>query len=95
MRKTITRYLPNCDTCTRIKPVRHAPYVLLKPMQVPVTHWSSVSMDFITRLPKSGPQQHDAILVIVDCLTKMAHYIPTHELITSEGNARLYFDNIF
>ena len=95
MRKRIARYLANCDTCARIKPVRHATYGLLKPMQVPVTHWSSVSMDFITGLPKSGPQQHDAIFVIVDRLTKMAHYIPTHETVTSEGAARLYFDNIF
>ena len=95
MRKTIARYLANCDTCTSIKPLYHAPYRLLKPMQVPVTRWSSVSMEFITGLPKSGPQQHDAILVIVDRLTKMAHYIPTHESVTSEGTARLYFDNIF
>ena len=51
-------------------------------------------MDFITGLPKSRPQQYDAILVIVDHLTKMAHYIPTHESVTSEGTARLYFDNI-
>ena len=95
MRKTIARYLANCDTCARIKPVRHAPYGLLKPMQVPVTRWSSVSIDFITGLLKSGPQQHDATFVIVDHLTKMAHYIPTHESITSEGTARLYFNNIF
>ena len=64
-------------------------------MQVPVTRWSSVLMDFITGLPKSGTQQHDAILVTVDRLTKMAHYIPTHKSITSEGTARLNFDNIF
>ena len=64
-------------------------------MHVPVTRWSSVSMDFITGLPKSGPQHHDAILVIVDHLTEMAHYISTHESITSEGTARLYFHNIF
>ena len=95
MRKTIARYLTNCDTCGRIKPLRHDASGLLKPMQVPVTHWSSVLMDFITGLPKSGPQQHDAILVIVDRLTEIAHYIPTHESITSEGTARLYFDNIF
>ena len=69
MRKTIARYLANCDTCARIKPVRHAPDGLLKPMQVPVTLWSSVSMDFITELLKSGPQQDDAVLVIVDRLT--------------------------
>ena len=95
MRKTIAMYLANCDTCSKIKPVRHSPYGHLKPIQVPVTSWNSVSMDFITRLPKSGPQQHDAILVIVDRLTKMADYIPTHKSITSEGTVRLYFDNIF
>ena len=95
MRKTIARYLANCNTCARIKPVCHAPYGLLKPMQVPVTHWSLVLMDFITGLPKSGPPQHDAILVIVDRLSKMVHYIPTHETVTSEGAPRLYFDNIF
>ena len=55
MRKTIARYLANCDTYTRIKPIRHAPYGLLKPLQVPVNHWSSVSMDFITGLPESKP----------------------------------------
>ena len=94
MRKTIARYLANCDTCVRIKPLHHAPHGLLKPMQVPLTRWSSVSMDVITSLPKSGPQQHNAILIIVDRLTKMAHYIPTHETVTSKGAVRLYFDNI-
>ena len=95
MQKTIIRYLANCDTCTRIKPVRHAPYGLLKPIQVPVTRWSSVSMGFITGLPKSGPQQPDTMLVIVNLLTKMAHYISTHESVTSNITACLYFDNIF
>ena len=66
MRKTIARYLANYDTCARIKPVRHAPDGLLKPMQVPATCWSSLSMDFITGLPKSGQQKLDPILVIVD-----------------------------
>ena len=95
MRKTIARYLANCDTCARIKPVHHAPYGLLKAIQVPSASWSPVSIDFITGLPKFGPEQHDTILEIVDCLTKMAHYIPTHESVTLESTARLYFDNIF
>ena len=54
MRKTIATYLANSDTCAWIKPIRHAPYRLLKPIQVPVTRWSSVPIDFITGLPKSG-----------------------------------------
>ena len=110
MRKTIARYLNNCDTCARIKPSRHALYGLLKPLQVPVVRWSSVSMDFITGLPESKPpgsktsgisnsssntRGFNAILVVVDWLTKMAHYIPTREDTNSEQVARLYFDNIF
>ena len=52
-------------------------------------------MNFITGQPKSGPQQHYTILVIVDSLTKMAHYIPMHESVTLEGTAHLSCDNIF
>ena len=52
-------------------------------------------MDLITGLLKPRRQPHDAILVIVDRLTKMAHYIPTHESVTLEGMPRLYFDNMF
>ncbi len=52
-------------------------------------------MDFITGLPESGLNKYNSILVVVDRLTKMAHYIPTHETITSEGVARLYLDHVF
>ena len=64
-------------------------------MQIPVTRWSSVSMHFITHLPKSGLGKFNSILVVVDHLSKMEHYIPTHETITSKQVARLYLDNIF
>ena len=52
-------------------------------------------MDFITGLPESGPKIFDSILVGVDRLTTMAHYIPTHETVTYDQVARLYLDNIF
>ena len=75
MRQTIEQYVRNQDTCTRIIPVRHAPYSLLKPLQVPFRKWSSVSLDLVTGLPMSNG--FDGLLVVVDQLSKMAHYIPT------------------
>src|SRR5258705_13962733 len=93
MRYTIARFIRNCHTCTQIKPARHAPYGLLKPLEVPFRRWSSISLDLITGLPMSNG--FDALLVMVDCLSKMAHYIPTTSDINSEQIAKLFFDNIF
>ena len=93
MRHTIAKFIRNCDTCSRIKPARHALYGLLKALEVPFQHWSSVSLDLITGLPLSNG--FDGLLVVVDRLSKMAHYIPTTTDITSKGIARLFFDNIF
>ena len=92
MRQTIAKYIHNCDTCARIKPARHAPYGLSKMLEVPFRHWSSVSLDFITRLPTSNG--FDALLVVVDRLSKMAHYILTTSNINSKQLAKLFFDNI-
>ena len=72
IRETIKRYVQNCDTCQRIKPVHHAPYGLLQPNEVPDKPWKSIAMDFITDLPTS--KGHDAILVVIDRLTKMSHF---------------------
>jgi len=93
MCQTIDHYIRNCDTCARIKPVRHAPYGLLKPLQVAFQKWSSVSLDLVTRLPKCNG--YDALLVVVDRLSKIAHYIPTTTGVNSKQVARLFFDNIF
>ena len=93
MRHTIARYIWNCENCTRIKPAQHAPYGLIKPLEVPIRWWSSVSLDVITGLSLSNG--HDTLLVVVDHLSKMSHYIPTSTDVNSKGIARLYFDYIF
>ena len=84
MRDTIKQNVKNCDICQRIKEVRHAPYGLMKPNEVPDRPWKSISMDFITDLPKS--EGNDAILIVIDRLTKMAHFLPC----TKEMNARQF-----
>ena len=93
MRKTIARYISNCQTYARLKPVRHLPYGHLKPLKVPERRWDSVSMDFITGLPLSAGK--NAIFVVVDRLSKMAHFIPCTDEIDSEGTARLFADHVF
>lgn len=93
MRRTIARYIRNCDTCSRIKPARHAPYGFLSPLTVPQRRWESCSMDFIVGLPVSDGK--DALFVVVDRLTKMAHFIPCTSEIDSPEAARLFADHVF
>ena len=73
MRETIKRYVKNCDTCQRSKAVRHAPYGLLQPNEVLDQPWRAIAIDFITDLPESD--RYNTILVIIDRLTKMSHFI--------------------
>jgi hypothetical protein len=93
MWKAVKDFVLSCDTCSRSKNPRHRPYGLLQPLPVPQRPWSSVSMDFITDLPPSAT--FDAICVVVDRLTKMAHFIPCRKSISGEETAKLFLDNIY
>jgi hypothetical protein len=56
---------------------------LLQPLPIPEWKWEVVTMDFITGFPRNG-KQHDSIMVVVDKLTKVAHFIPlktTHKAV--------------
>jgi len=75
MRETIKQYIKNCDICQQTKVVQHAPYGLMKPNEAPDRPWKSISMDFITDLPLS--EGSDAVLIVIDRLTKMSHLIPS------------------
>jgi hypothetical protein len=67
-------YVKSCDICKRDKASRHKKYGLLQPLDIPYRPWDCSSMDFIVALPASDG--YDRIWVIVDRLTKMAHFIP-------------------
>ena len=69
----INNYVRSCDECQHNKSPRHAKYGLLQPPEVPYEAWTSISTDLITQLPESrGCTQ---IMVVVDRITKMAHFI--------------------
>ena len=99
MRKFIQDYCTTCDSCLRAKPSRHKPYGLLKQLPIPERPWESISLDFIVKLPKSksdlSSQSYDAILVIVDRLTKMSIFVPTTGTLDAKGLARLYLLHVF
>ena len=88
----VSKYVGSCDTCARNKVVRHAPYGLLSPLPIPSRPWSSVSLDRITDLPPS--HYHDAILVVVDLLTKAAHFIPTTKSMAAPDVASLFLRHV-
>jgi len=62
------------------------------PNSIPERPWTHISADFITKLPLV--QGYDSILVVVNRLTKMVHFIPTTEKTLAEGLARLFRDNV-
>ncbi|CEP07157.1 hypothetical protein [Parasitella parasitica] len=91
--KFVNRYIANCPTCVRGKASRQAPQGPLMPLPIPNNPWESISMDFIVKLPRS--KGFDSIFVVVDRLTKMAHFIPCNESMPAKELASLFINNIF
>jgi hypothetical protein len=94
MAKDIRRHVQECDACQRTKRSNQPPAGNLRPMPIPPKPWSSIAMDFLGPLPKSA-NGNEIILVIVDRLTKMAHFVPTIRNYTSEIVANLFVKNVF
>ena len=92
IRKDIKRLIKNCDTCQTTKVVRHAPNGLLESNEAPDRLWKSISVDFMTDLPKSDG--YDTILVVIDRLTKMSHFIPCSKDLDTEQFANLFMKEI-
>jgi len=93
MREMVKSFVPSCDVCARSKVPRRKPAGLLHPLPVASQPWSSISMDFIVKLPKSTGL--DSILVVVDRYSNMAHFIPCNETINSPQLAKIVFANVF
>ena len=89
----VKNFIRSCDVCCRAKVPRHKPYGLLSPLSTPIRAWSDISMDFIVELPKS--KDMTTIMVVVDRLTKMAHFIPLRCLPTASIAADAFIFNIF
>jgi len=91
--KEVKQYVEGYNACQRNKNRTEQPAGKLMPNSIPKKPWAHISADFITKLPLA--QGYDSILVVVDRLTKMAHFIPTTEKTSAEGLARLFRDNVW
>jgi hypothetical protein len=93
MKIDIARHVARCNICNRIEAEHQRPIGLLNPLDVPEWKWESISMDFIVGLPQT-PKDHESIWVIVDRLTKVAHFIVMRNDYRVEKLVDLYIENI-
>nr|GEU41576.1 reverse transcriptase domain-containing protein [Tanacetum cinerariifolium] len=89
MKAIIAEYVSKCLTCSRVKAECQKPSGLLIQPKIPTWKWERITMDFISKLPRTS-NEHDIIWVIVDRLTKSAHFIPTRTTDSMETLTRLY-----
>jgi hypothetical protein len=93
MKREIAKYISECDTCQRIKASHLKAAGPLQPLHIPSWKWEDICMDFIVGLPNTS-RHHDSIWVIVDRLTKTAHFLPVHTTHKTEKYAEIYVDQI-
>nr|GEW29336.1 putative reverse transcriptase domain-containing protein [Tanacetum cinerariifolium] len=93
MKADITTYVDKCMTCAKVKAEYMKPSVLLVQHKIPQWKWENITMDFVTKLPKTATGQ-DMIWVIVDRLTKSAHFQPAKENDSIEKLTRQYLKQV-
>jgi hypothetical protein len=93
MKVDIAKYVAECDTCHRVKANHLKSAGVLQPLTIPLWKWDDISMDFIVGLPLTA-RKKDSIWVILDRLTKTAHFIAVHTTYSVQNYAELYIDQI-
>ncbi|CAI7890689.1 unnamed protein product [Closterium sp. NIES-54] len=89
----VQQYVSSCRVCQAMKSTRQRPAGLLQPLEPPERPWQQVTMDFFMGMP-AEPFGNNAVLVVVDCLTKMAHFAPCRTTITAKETAHLFISTV-
>ncbi|XP_050897828.1 uncharacterized protein LOC127104701 [Lathyrus oleraceus] len=92
-KKEIAEFVYSCLICQKSKIEHQKSSGLLQPLSIPEWKWDSISMDFVSGLPRT-PSNCETIWVIVDRLTKSAHFIPIRMDYSMERLAKLYIKKI-
>ena len=93
MKRDVTEYLSKCLTCQQVKAEHQILTGLLNPLPIPQWKWDNITMDFVSSLPLTQ-KKHDSVWVIVDKLTKSAHFIPVRMDYLMDRLAELYMKKI-
>ena len=94
MRESVESFVSSCLSCQRNKSTNKRPFGLLSPLPIPDSRWHTVTMDFIMDLPKSSTG-NDAIMVLVDKLTKYVHLVPVVKTCSAEDVSRYFIQHIY
>ena len=93
MKRDVTEYVSKCLTYQQVQAEHQVPTGLLNPFPIPQWKWDNISMDFVSGFPLTQ-QKHDSVWVIIDRLTKSAHFIPVMNDYSIDRLAELYVDEI-
>jgi hypothetical protein len=93
MKREAARYVSKCDTCQKVKTDYVRPRRILQPPSIPKWKWDDISMDFIMGLPITG-RKFDSIGVIMDRLSKSAHFIPVNTNYKVQKYAEIYVAHV-
>jgi hypothetical protein len=93
MKRDVAEYVAQCHVCQQVKAEHHRPAGPLQPLSIPEWKWDQIAMDFVVGLPKA-PGGQDSIWVVIDRLTKSAHFIPFHIIDPVPKLAEMYIRDI-
>ena len=94
MNEQIAQYVKGCELCQRSKSATGKKAGKLMPLSIPEKIWEDISMDFVGPLPVT-PSGNDSILVVIDRLSKMAHFLPCKTDIDAKGVAELFVERVW
>ena len=93
MKRDVSEFVTKCLVCQRVKAEHQVPSGLLQPIRIPEWKWDRKTMDFVVGLLLTG-RRHDSVWVVIDRLTKSAHFLPVRTDYSLDKLAELYVKEI-
>jgi hypothetical protein len=88
MKNDVVDYITRCMECQKVKVEHRHPMGLLQPLPIPEKKWEVITIEFITKLPRTR-RQHNSIMVVVEKLAKVAHFVPVKTIHTTTNIAEI------